>query len=240
MKSLNIMIFALCFIIVSSLTAQDFRVEPDSLSGNGIPDDMNKFDSEITNLWDQENVILWESEADLPDGWFVEFCQVTRNCWPSWITSDTVILPPNGTDVLEVKFYTTDTEGTGIYRLSLTPDANNELRQEFTFELTVESGGISGGNENDGNSSGLSFNLVRQQFGGTVWEINLPHSTDEAFIDYFDMQGRRMLHYPLGRLASGKQEISKPQSLNLPDGIYFVKLSVPHLGSVARKWIQLR
>ncbi len=235
----NILIFlvsVLVLFISETALGQQFEFVPDSTDGIGAPDAENKFEGPITNLWDQENKIEWIKHEDLPEGWTVQICQFTLTCWMDWILSDTIVLPPNGEDKLQVKFFTNDTEGVGTVTLDLTPVSDPDLHESFTFTLALGENDVQE-NTSSNNRAGLSFD-ISSNFGlFHNAQLNSPNDTRAKLVMY-DVKGRKVDTIWDGKLNAGHNTISLNPSSNLT-GVYFVRLETSNLGNLTRRMILL-
>lgn len=230
--------FILSVILVLSSTpliAQQFTVEPDSLDGVGVREELNQFDAIITNLWDQQNIIPWYVETDIPDDWTLSICQGNLLCWPPWVESDTIRLDAEAYDTLLVKFHTGAEDGVGSTTIYLTTVADPEIQQSYTFTLTV--GELSVGDSKKPSADGRSFQF-KPNLTNSGSLITLPYS---AFgrITMYDMQGRLAGRLWSGHLKAGENYVT-PIFSQLPQGQYIMHLSVDGIGTLDQKIMFIR
>ncbi len=225
------------FICISfPLSAQDFEVEPDSLDGVGIRDEIHEFDSIITNLWDQQNRILWWVDTDIPEGWTLEVCQGTLLCWPPWVESDTLTIEAEAFDTLLIKFRTGPEDGVGSTTIHLIALADTTIHQEYTFTLRVGAQSIDEGNQPS--ADGRSFQFKPDYISSNGSMIVLPHSS-YGTISLVDMQGRASSRIWTGHLQAGENFVN-PDFSRLPAGQYILHLNVDQIGTLNRKIVILR
>jgi len=225
-------VFVTMFLIFSfNLTfAQEFEFEPDSLDGVGVRNELHEFDSRITNLWDQQNRILWFAETDIPDDWTLEICQGTLLCWPPWVFSDTLTLEAEAFDTLLVKFRTGDEDAVGTTTIHLTALADTSIFQSYTFTLTV--GEVSVDDSPRPSADGRRFQF-KSNFNSNGSLITLPKSSFGA-ITMYDMQGRSAGKVWTGQLNAGDNYVM-PNMSSLPAGQYIMHLNVIGIGTLDQK-----
>lgn len=237
----NIFLFltsGLLLILSGTVSGQQFEFVPDSINGIGTPNAENKFEGPITNLWDQENQIEWVKHENLPDGWTVQICQYTLTCWPDWIQSATLVLPPDAVDKLQIKFYTNETQGVGSVTLDLTPVANPDFHQAFTFTLTQGEDDVQDQNPSAKNRTSLSFELLKNVGMGYDAIMNLPENSGAKLVMY-DLNGRKICTIWDGFLNTGDNSISIKPLTNYA-GVYFIRLETAGVGSITRQVTLLR
>ena len=230
--------FILSMVLVFSsypLFAQQFEIEPDSLVGVGIKDELHVFDSYITNLWNQENRILWRVYTDIPEDWTLEVCQGTFLCWPPWVESETMVLQPEANDTLLIKFRTGETDAVGTTTIYLTAEADTTIKKNFTFTLTVGENGVD--DESGPSTNGHSFQF-KTNYSSNGSLISIPYASFGA-ITMYDMQGRLTSRVWSGQLNAGDNLIS-PNVSPLPAGQYIMHLSVDGIGTLDRKVMYVR
>ncbi|MDP8241341.1 MAG: hypothetical protein P9X24_19815 [Candidatus Hatepunaea meridiana] len=237
---LQIPIILSLLILTGIASAQQFTVEPDSTEGVGYIDSLAVFNSIITNEWDQENLILWVKDADVPDQWLVEICQGTQFCWSPWVDSDTLRLLPNGEDTLQVKFRAIGNPGTGTATLTLTATADTTIREVLTFRYEARPLAVRQ-NQNDNPLSGnVQVNNVALFGGGSGLRIQLPGST-WVTITAYDGMGRSVGRIWEGQGYQGNQDIRLDFGhRSIPSGIYHIKIKTEHYGSIWTRVALLR
>ncbi|MBT7618499.1 MAG: hypothetical protein HN590_14550 [Calditrichaeota bacterium] len=231
------LVSVLALLFAGNVSGQQFEFIPDSTDGIGTPNAENKFEGPITNLWDQENKIEWIKHEDLPDGWSVQICQYTLTCWMDWILSDTIVLPPDGADKLQVKFFTNETEGVGSVTIDLTPVSNPDLHESWTFTLALGENDVQNNKPSSRNRIGLSFDM-KSNFGMNYnASLTSPKDTHAKLVMY-DVKGRNAGTIWSGHLNAGENAISfKPEAHYT--GVYFIRLEAFDIGSVTQRVILL-
>ncbi|MFH0765145.1 MAG: T9SS type A sorting domain-containing protein [Calditrichota bacterium] len=227
-KTLIILVLILAF----KVGAQDFQVTPDSLEGQGRLDELNSFHAFITNLWDQENIIHWEIVNDIPEGWTVEICQGTFQCWPPWIQSADLQLPPSGSDTLIIKFRTSPTPGVGRCAISLTAQADANFHQQYTFVCRTTENGVRGESSSD-RQAGFGWLSGRSDGVGSGLRYNMPVS-GWVRIDLYDLQGHAAARLYEGIAPSGVNFIPVGRIIP-PAGVYIICLEGGNLGMSSQK-----
>jgi len=227
----------LVLLFTGAASGQQFEFIPDSTDGIGAPNVENKFEGPLTNLWDQENKIEWVKHEDLPEGWSVQICQYTLTCWMDWILSDTIVLPPDAVDKLQVKFFTNDTEGVGSVTLDLTPIADPELHESFTFTLTLGENDVQDKNPSSRNRTGLSFDMSSNV--GMNFNASLTSPKDsQAKLIMYDVRGRKVETIWDGHLNAGDNAISFKPNTHYT-GVYFIRLEASAIGSITHRVVLL-
>lgn len=215
----------------------DFTVEPDSTEGSGVADELLVFNSLIINHSEEVNRVVWEKTDNLPLGWETEICQTSLLCWPSWVDSDTLVLQPQSTDTLQVKYFTSDHEGEGIVELSLVAVNDNDVNENLRFSLTVRSGGVDGGKKQ--NSGSFKFDLAKGMAGTSPFDLYLPAATDLS-LKVFDLQGRLIDSYRFGTFSSGFHSITIDRSKLSHNGTYIIRAETKDFGQITRKLFIIR
>lgn len=239
MKHTLCLTIIICLIFPGLVSAQQFEIIPDSTDGVGTPDKLCTFYSTFINHWDQENSILWETEAELPEGWALEICQTGLTCWPEWITSDTMVLPANVIDTLEVKFYTSETEGTGRVTISLIALADRDIHQEHSFSLRVGPGGVSLHRDGKLSGTGVSFKLRGPLFSQNGMSVYLPKRS-LVNVSMFDIQGRKVNSIWKGYLDQGENILQMPRGFQPSGAVYLLRVEAEGLGIATGKVISFR
>lgn len=240
MKRFTIIATFLVLIISLPVSAQDFEVIPDSTEGMGRLNELNLFDSFLRNLWDQQNDILWQIDRNLPEGWFVEICQLSRICWSPFVDSDTIKLASEATDSLQVKFYAHRTEGTGSITILLTALADTSFHWGATFVLNVPEVSVRNGRQGGSDirrTEILGFCPDGRSGGSHTTQIFAPFSTD-AELKVFDILGRLTANPWKGRLNAGENTVAT--AVDLSPGVYLVRLELKTGESTVRKMLITR
>jgi len=237
MRTLFLLTICFVFLFSSTINAQEFLFVPDSIEGQGLADELAVFQGPITNQWDQENRILWEKTDSLPQGWTSEICQVALNCWPIWITSDTLVLPAEGQDSIQVKFHTSETEGSGSVRLVFTALADPEIQHEWTF--TLHSGETSVQRKENSNEPETSLRFIddpRINTSHNLLAFYLPGSS-VVKIKVYDINGKEINVLREGVFNQGINSIH--QVPNLPVGAYIYQIDAGQFGTIAKRIVLL-
>ena len=229
MRQATVFVVSLILVLSSApVFAQQFTVEPDSLEGVGVRDKLHEFDAKITNLWDQQNKILWSVDTDIPEGWTLEVCQGSLLCWPPWVESDTLSLEAEAFDTLLIKFRTAaDADGVGSTTIHLVALSDPDIQQEYTFTLTVGAESVDDKGRLTTNGSNFQFkpNYISS---GSV--ITLPYSSFGS-IRLYDMMGRLSNKIWAGHLQAGENFVN-PNLSPLPAGQYIMHLNVDGIGAL--------
>jgi|GEM_PF-4955847 len=234
-RALPIVVSLILVLSSCPLMAQDFEVEPDSLDGVGVREGLHQFDAKLTNLWDQENIIPWYVETDIPEDWTLSICQGNLLCWPPWVESDTIRLGAEALDTLLVKFHTGPEDGVGVTTIYLMALADTSIKQSYTFTLTVGENAVD--DESGSSTNGFKFQF-KPNFINNGSLISLPFASFGA-ITMFDMQGRLTSRVWSGQLNAGDNMIT-PNVSPLPAGQYIMHLSVDGIGSLDRRVMYIR
>ena len=238
-NSIKLIATCLTLLWAANGSAQQFSVETDSLEKSGYIDSLVVFENIITNHWDQENVILWVKEEDVPERWFVEICQGTRHCWGPWIMSDTLVLPASEHDSLLVKFVATDNPGTGQATIFLTALADTNIRQQYTFVFHAISLGVDRPEHQSGHDD-LSWDKGSGAWGGlTRLAYNLPGQA-WVKVSLYDMVGRNIAQVWEGQGRTGSNTIQNVNLTDLSTGVYILHLETDGYGAINRKVVLVR
>jgi len=212
------------FALFGSVYANDyFTLAWDSTTGRGPTGQLAVFNGPIVNNTDEELRIVWTKEDHLPnENWTVEFCQGQLLCWPYFVYSDTLDLPPHAQDTLEVKFTAgTADQGSSNFTFDV---VGAPVQEQVNITFTSYTEDVSSpADQSDPTSgwfrdSGFAFRLPVGMYAG-------------AYL--YDLNGRRIARLWSG-FGTGKDQLLTG-SFNHAAGVYFIRIEAPGRAAFSRK-----
>lgn len=234
-RKLLLFSFVTLLALFSTVNATDnkyWNLQWDSTSGGGYTEDLAIFNGPVTSKIPSHMQVVWRKvEENYPDeSWHAEFCQGALYCWPYWVESDTINLPGNGTDTLQIKFFA-GTPGTGSVKF-IFEFQQTDLRDSVTIEFTAEPNSVRQepaesrtGNGWSNNPGSLSFTLP-VGVNGTAW--------------LYDLAGRRVAMLWNGAGIGSLQTIAHSYPSGISAGVYILRMEPEKGQPFSRKITILR
>ncbi|MGB1242737.1 MAG: T9SS type A sorting domain-containing protein [Chitinophagales bacterium] len=230
---MNTKIYIILFLL--SLAINHVSLKAQALSGSPstfieVGNYLTEFDiigySFIQNNTNEDIEVNWQrTRNDIPEGWNNLICDPV-NCWAPFVSGNPqpLVIPANGTMLLNSYFQPNEIEGSGIVEIcvwAIADSANVNVKMTYradAFTVDIEDNALE--------QIKVYPNPVRDNL-----TIDIGTETNVRYIEIYNLVGRKMAHYSIPN-RTDKYQINASA---LPEGMYFMKMFGDDYGQNANR-----